>query len=50
LYYIVKNDQGGVATNFAKWLEQERGQLIFKSSFLVGTKQQAFIKEVQIRR
>lgn len=50
LYYIVKNDQGGVATNFAKWLEQERGQLIFKSAYLVGVKQQTFIKDVEIER
>jgi phosphate transport system substrate-binding protein len=50
LYYTVKNDQGGVATNFAKWLEQERGQLIFKRAFLVGTKQQTFVKQVDITR
>jgi phosphate transport system substrate-binding protein len=50
LYYTVKNDYGGVATNFAKWLEQERGQLIFKSSYLVGTKLNVFIKEAEIER
>jgi phosphate transport system substrate-binding protein len=50
LYYIVKNDYGGVATNFAKWLEQERGQLIFKSAFLVPTKMQVFVQETQVIR
>jgi phosphate transport system substrate-binding protein len=48
LYYIVKNDYGGVATNFAKWLEQERGQLIFKSAFLVPTKMQSFVQDLQV--
>jgi phosphate transport system substrate-binding protein len=48
LYYIVKNDYGGVATNFAKWLEQERGQLIFKRAFLVPTKMNVFIQEAEV--
>ncbi len=48
IYYTVKNDYGGVATNFAKWLEQERGQLIFKRAFLVGTKQQVFLQNVEM--
>ena len=48
LYYIVKNDQGGVATNFAKWLEQERGQLIFKTAYLVPTKSPVFVQEVDV--
>jgi phosphate transport system substrate-binding protein len=48
LYYIVKNDYGGVATNFAKWLEQERGQLIFKRAFLVPTKMNVFVQETDV--
>jgi phosphate transport system substrate-binding protein len=50
LYYIVKNDYGGVATNFAKWLEQERGQLIFKTAYLVPTKLKAFVQEVNVEQ
>jgi phosphate transport system substrate-binding protein len=38
MYFVAKNDRGGVATNFAKFLEQERGQLIFNAGYLVGTK------------
>ncbi len=50
LYYIVKNDQGGVATNFAKWLEQERGQLIFKVAYLVPTKMNVFVEATEVVR
>jgi phosphate transport system substrate-binding protein len=37
LYYVLKNDYGGVGSNFAKWLTLERGQLIFNKGFMVGT-------------
>jgi phosphate transport system substrate-binding protein len=50
LYYIVKNDRGGVATNFAKWMELERGQLIFKRAYMVPTKMNLFVEEVEIER
>ncbi len=50
IYYTVKNDYGGVATNFAKFLEQEAGQLIFKAGFLVGTKQQVFLQDIQVTK
>lgn len=44
IYYTVKNDYGGVASNFAKWLELERGQLIFNKAYLVGIKQKVLLK------
>jgi phosphate transport system substrate-binding protein len=50
LYYIVKNDRGGVATNFAKWMEQERGQLIFKRAYLVPTQMNLFVEDASVER
>lgn len=50
LYYIVKNDYGGVATNFAKWMEQERGQLIFKTSYIVPTKMNVFVQITDVEQ
>jgi phosphate transport system substrate-binding protein len=47
IYYVVKNDRGGVATNFAKWLEQEAAQLNFNAGYLVGTKFNAYERDAE---
>ncbi len=52
IYYTVKNDYGGVATNFAKFLELEQGQMIFNKSYLVGSKLKVLLttKDVQMTK
>ena len=47
LYYILKENYNGLGTGFVNFLNQERGQLIFKRAYL-GTRMQFGIRRVKI--
>ncbi len=47
LYYILKENYNGLGTGFINFLNQERGQLIFKRAYL-GTRMQFGIRKVKI--
>jgi phosphate transport system substrate-binding protein len=48
LYYILKENYSGVGNNFVNFLEFERGQLIFRRSYLVPWKMSFEIRNMQI--
>jgi len=50
LYYILKENWSGVGNNFVNFLVNERGQLIFKRSYLVPARMNFDIREVQIQQ
>ncbi len=47
LYYILKENYPGLGTGFANFLNQERGQLIFRRAYL-GTKMEFGVRRVKI--
>ena len=49
LYYILKENYPGLGTGFVNFLNQERGQLIFKRAYL-GTKMQFGVRRVRINQ
>jgi phosphate transport system substrate-binding protein len=48
LYYILNEDFGGVGNNFINFLQFERGQLIFRRSYLVPGKMTFQIRDAKI--
>ena len=48
LYYILKENFRGVGNNFVNFLEYERGQLIFRRSYLVPARMSFEIRNMQI--
>ncbi|MEO7306463.1 MAG: substrate-binding domain-containing protein [Ferruginibacter sp.] len=47
LYYILKENYNGLGTGFVNFLNQERGQLIFRRAYL-GTRMQFGVRRVKI--
>ena len=47
LYYILKENYSGLGTGFVNFLNQERGQLIFKRAYL-GTRMEFGVRKVKI--
>jgi phosphate transport system substrate-binding protein len=50
LYYILKENYSGVGSNFANFLQYERGQLIFKRSYLVPARMNFDVRDVEIQQ
>jgi phosphate transport system substrate-binding protein len=48
LYYVLKENYSGVGSNFANFLQYERGQLIFSKAYLWPTKMSFQIRDTQI--
>jgi phosphate transport system substrate-binding protein len=48
LYYILKENFSGVGSNFANFLQYERGQLIFSKAYLWPKKMNFQIRDTQI--
>ncbi len=49
LYYILKENYSGLGTGFVNFLNQERGQLIFKRAYL-GTRMDFGVRKVRINQ
>lgn len=49
LYYILKENYNGLGTGFVNFLNQERGQLIFKRAYL-GTRMEFGVRKVKINQ
>ena len=49
LYYILKENYNGLGTGFVNFLNQERGQLIFKRAYL-GTRMEFGVRRVKINQ
>lgn len=49
LYYILKENYNGLGTGFVNFLNQERGQLIFKRAYL-GTRMEFAVRKVKINQ
>jgi phosphate transport system substrate-binding protein len=49
LYYILKENYSGLGTGFVNFLNQERGQLIFKRAYL-GTRMEFGVRRVKINQ
>ena len=49
LYYILKENYSGLGTGFVNFLNQERGQLIFKRAYL-GTRMDFGVRKVKINQ
>jgi phosphate transport system substrate-binding protein len=50
LYYILKENYSGIGSNFANFLQYERGQLIFKRSYLVPARMNFDVRDVEIQQ
>src|SRR5450432_1179684 len=50
LYYILKENWSGVGNNFVNFLVNERGQLIFKRSYLVPARMNFDVRDVQMQQ
>jgi phosphate transport system substrate-binding protein len=50
LYYILKENFDGVGSNFANFLQFERGQLIFSKAYLWPTRMSFQVRETQISK
>jgi phosphate transport system substrate-binding protein len=48
LYFILKENWGGVGNNFVNFLQYERGQLIFQKAYLYPTQMSFQIRDTQI--
>ena len=48
LYYILKENYSGVGSNFANFLQYERGQLIFSKAYLWPAKMSFQVRDTQI--
>jgi phosphate transport system substrate-binding protein len=50
LYYILKENFSGVGNNFINFLQYERGQLIFKRSYLVPGRMSFELRNMEIQQ
>jgi len=50
LYYILKENWSGVGNNFVNFLVNERGQLIFKSAYLVPARMNFDVRNVEMQQ
>ncbi|HCL82714.1 MAG TPA: phosphate ABC transporter substrate-binding protein, PhoT family [Chitinophagaceae bacterium] len=50
LYYILKENYSGIGNNFVNFLQYERGQLIFKRSYLVPARMSFEIRDAEIQQ
>jgi len=50
LYYILKENWSGVGNNFVNFLVNERGQLIFKRSYLVPARMNFDVRDVEMQQ
>lgn len=50
LYYILKENFSGVGSNFVNFLQYERGQLIFKRSYLVPARMNFDVRDMEIQQ
>jgi phosphate transport system substrate-binding protein len=50
LYYILKENWSGVGNNFVNFLVNERGQLIFKRSYLVPARMNFDVRDVEMKQ
>jgi|SRR5664279_838097 len=50
LYYILKENFSGIGSNFVNFLQFERGQLIFKRSYLVPARMNFDVRDVEIQQ
>jgi phosphate transport system substrate-binding protein len=50
LYYILKENFSGVGNNFVNFLVNERGQLIFKRSYLVPARMSFDVRDVEMQQ
>lgn len=48
LYFILRERTPGVGGNFAEWMKQQQGQLIFKRSYLVPAQMNVYTEDVEI--
>jgi phosphate transport system substrate-binding protein len=48
LYYIVKENYGGLGRGFANFMQFERGQLIFRKAYLVPAKMDFSVRDARI--
>lgn len=48
LYFILRERTPGVGGNFAEWMKQQQGQLIFKRSYLVPAQMNTYTEDVEI--
>lgn len=48
LYFILRERIPGVGGNFAEWMKQQQGQLIFKRSYLVPAQMNTYTEDVEI--
>jgi phosphate transport system substrate-binding protein len=49
LYYILKENYSGIGNNFVNFLQNERGQLIFRRSYLVPARMSFNVRDVQLQ-
>ncbi|HZK65309.1 MAG TPA: substrate-binding domain-containing protein [Puia sp.] len=49
LYYVLKENYSGVGNNFVNFLQNERGQLIFRRAYLVPARMTFDIRDVQLK-
>ena len=49
LYYILKENYSGIGNNFVNFLQNERGQLIFRRAYLVPARMTFNIRDVQLQ-
>jgi phosphate transport system substrate-binding protein len=50
LYYILKENFSGIGSNFVNFLQYERGQLIFKRSYLVPARMNFDVRDMEIQQ
>jgi phosphate transport system substrate-binding protein len=48
LYYILKENYSGVGNNFVNFLQNERGQLIFRRAYLIPARMSFTVRDVQL--
>ncbi|MBL7727158.1 MAG: substrate-binding domain-containing protein [Dinghuibacter sp.] len=48
LYFILRERTPGVGGNFAEWMKQQQGQLIFKRAYLVPAQMNVYTEDVEI--
>ncbi|MFI5195058.1 MAG: phosphate ABC transporter substrate-binding protein, PhoT family, partial [Chitinophagales bacterium] len=49
LYYVLKENYSGIGNNFVNFLQNERGQLIFRRAYLVPARMTFDIRDVQLK-
>jgi phosphate transport system substrate-binding protein len=50
LYYILKENYSGIGNNFVNFLQNERGQLIFRRAYLVPARMTFNLRDVQLQQ